>query len=183
MRVKVKMRLTIPVTLELTTEWNKRARQSVIVDAKIDDDNLVTPRMVYEAMKGGEFSSMDNDSVKALLVDFDEVCAPYQDKPDPKLPNPELRGIPLHPNTWAKWMTRRRGAHLTLPVRLVLELVKGLESHILIEPVLGTVPTAYIWNVHPEKDVLDHIAKQSIQSMKAPHAERLEEGCLRLRWK
>jgi len=180
-RAKVKIKLTIPVVVEVTTEWNRRTRQSVIVDAELDSTNLITPRTVYEAMKGGEFNNMDGKSYEALCKAFNEKCDPYRQKAASELPSEEIRGYPMHPTPWGKEMKRLYGAHLTVPVSLVLEVTKRHAHDIVIEPVLGRIATVYIWNVHPEKDVLDTISAHA-ESMKSPQAERLEEGCLRLRW-
>jgi len=180
-RATVKVKLTIPVVVEVTTEWHRRTRQSVVVDAALDSGNLITPRMVYEAMKGGEFSKMDTASYEALCKAFNEKCDPYRQKHATELPSEEIRGYPMHPLAWSKEMKGLYGAHLTVPVSLVLEVTKRLAHDIVIEPVLGRIATVYIWNVHPEKDVLDTISAHA-ESIKSPQAERLEEGCLRLRW-
>ena len=181
MRAKTKIRLTIPVILEVETEWDKRSRQAVIVGTRIADETIVSPRMVYEAMKGSDYSSLDTKTVNMLSNQFEAMCFPFKEKPLDQLPEEEVRGTPMHPTAWSRTMKMLYGAYLKVPTPRVCEAVKDLSSEIVIEPVLGRNPVAYIWNVFPEKDVLDKISARA-EVMKSPQIDRLEEGCLRLRW-
>lgn len=183
MRAKLKIKLTVPVILEVETEWDKQSCQAVIVKSKISDETLVSPRMVYESMKGSDYSSLDQKARGEFSSLFDAMCESFRGKPTDQLPEDEIRGIPLHPTEWSKCMKLLYGAYITVPVSRVCEAVKDLTSKIVIEPVLGRIPTVYIWNVFPEDDVLDRIAARAGEMMKSPQIDRLEEGCLRLRWR
>lgn len=181
MRATIKSRITIPVLVNLVVEWNKSARQCVIVETKIDPQSLITPRMIYEALRPGDFNQLDQDSIREITNIFDDICSVYQNKHPDQLPSTEVRGLPVHPESWSRWMRDMYGAYLQFPVPMAMEIFKGLERDILIEPVLSNAQHAYIWNARPERDALDTVSERAKRSMSRLQVDRLPEGCLQMR--
>lgn len=180
MRATIKSRLTIPVLVDLVVEWNKSARQCVIVETKVDPQSLITPRMIYEALRPGDFSQLDQDSVREITIVFNDLCSAHRNTHPDNLPKMEIRGLPVHPATWSRWMKEMYGAYLQFPVPMAMEIFKGLEHDILIEPVLSKTQHAYIWNARPERDALDTVSDRAKKSASRFQVARLPEGCLQI---
>ena len=180
MTAKVKLKLTIPVVVEIETDWDRRARQAVVVGGEATQEIPITARLIYEHINPKEFHGLDSRTWDALDAQFRETVEPYREKPD-GLPPGEVRGVAASPKYWADTMKWLYGSYLRMPVPLVLEVLKKLEKDVVLEPVLSTVPTVYIWNVNPANDVLDKIAARA-EFMKSPQTIRMEDGSLQLRW-
>lgn len=181
MSTKAKISLKIPIVVEVDTEWDSRTRQSVIVRAKVAEETILTPRMIYQSMSSGDYATLDRATFMAMDNAFNETAESYSGKPLAEYPEEEIRGVPVAPATWGRVMKKIYGSYLQVPVTLVLESTKPYHSRFLVESVLGRVSTAYFWNVDPADDVLGSIERVAV-SMKSPQATKMEDGSLRLRW-
>jgi hypothetical protein len=182
MKGRATISVSIRVDVEVDVEWDRRSRQATILGASLAEQHI-TPRKLYEAMGSGEYASLDSASKLALGLGFDEIARDYSGRFLAEYPDVEneIRGLPESPVAWGRSVKKIYGAYVQIPVPLLLDVTKNYSNDILIEVVLCKVPTVYVWNVNPAKDML-HTLMQSVATIKDPSKSLSEDGSLCLRW-
>ena len=188
MTVTTRMKLKMPVEVELDVEIDPRTREAIILSARIDPSrNFISPRAVWEVMNGGEYHHLDQLAREAYIDAFIDRTKEYRDVPTSEIPEGvEIRSMPLYSQVWATTMKTARGKNMVgIPMNLVCEaleaIAKNEKEFIMIEPVLCRVPTLYVWPMNPSAS-LETVASIK-SSVKAHDISRMEDGSWKMTWK